>query len=52
MTEFLTEVWETTSNSDIYEMWPEGMVRAILTEKGVINNALAVPYLQSIIDQP
>ena len=52
MSEFVSEIWETTTNSDIWTMWPEGMVRAGLTEKGLINNAAAVPYLQSIIEGP
>jgi len=31
MSEFMSDTWANIDNSDIYEFWPEGLVRPFLT---------------------
>jgi hypothetical protein len=52
MSEFLSEIWASLVNANIWSEWPEGILRASLTEKGLLNNAAAVPFIQSILDYP
>ena len=52
MSEFVSDTWANIVNSDIWVEWPEGILRSALTEKGLLDNSNAVPFLQSILDGP
>jgi len=45
MSEFMSETFATLTNGDIYAVWPEGLIRPFLTEKGVLDNSAAVPFI-------
>ena len=45
MSEFMSETFATLTNADIYSEWPEGLIRPFLTEKGVLDNSAAVPFI-------
>jgi predicted acylesterase/phospholipase RssA len=52
MSEFVSDTWANLVNSDIWAEWPEGILRSALTEKGLLDNSAAVPFLQSVMDSP
>lgn len=45
MSEWLSDTWANLHNPDIYTTWPEGIIRPLWTEKGILDNSNAVPFL-------
>ena len=44
LSEFMSDTWANLVNENIWTEWPEGVLRAALNEKGLLDNSAAVPF--------
>ena len=49
MTEFLSDAWANLSSPDIWVNWPEGPVKSLFTEQGMLDTSPAVEFLTQLV---
>ena len=49
MSEFVSDTWASLTTEDIWVQWPEGPVRAITQERGLVDDSPALAFITKVL---
>ena len=49
MSEFVSDTWASLTTEDIWVQWPEGPVRAVAKERGLVDDSPALAFITKVL---